>query len=425
MIDFELPEQIQQQYAMIQAMAGAFIRPVSRELDENEHQKPWDFINQIWPVIQMGESADLAKAEKRAAAAASDEVKASDGGKRRQSMATMMLAHTVEALSWGDAAVYLCIPGGQLGGEAIKAVGTIDQKRRFMKRFTEGKPKWGAMAITEPGAGSDTAAITTSARLDEETNEWVLNGEKIFVTSGLMAAQESDGFVVVWATLDRSAGRAGIKSFVVEAGTPGMKVSKIEDKLGIRASDTVSLVFDDCRIPHDNILGSPEIKQRTTTKGFKGVMKTFDASRPLVAASAMGIAHATIDFVKETLENEGIELRYDVPRHQLTALEQAVLEMEAQYKAAWLLTLRAIALLDQRESNALESSMCKVKAGRAVTEITQRAVEILGPLGYSRKWLVEKWMRDAKINDLFEGTGQINLLIVARRILGYSRRELK
>ena len=425
MIDFELPERIQQQYAMIQAMAGAFIRPVSRELDENEHEKPWDFINQIWPVIQMQESADMAKAEKRAAAAAEGEAKPSDNGKRRQSIASMMMAHTIEALSWGDAGIYLCIPGGQLGGEAIKAVGTIDQKRRFMKRFTEGEPKWGAMAITEPGAGSDTAAITTSARLDEETNEWVLNGEKIFVTSGLMAAQESDGFVIVWATLDPSAGRAGIKSFVIEAGTPGMKVSKIEEKLGIRASDTVSLVFDDCRIPYDNILGSPEVKKRTTVKGFKGVMKTFDASRPLVAASAMGIARATIDFVKETLEKDGFELRYDVPRHRMTVLEKDVLEMEAQYKAAWLLTLRAVALLDQRQPNALESSMCKVKAGKAATEITQRAVEILGPLGYSREWLVEKWMRDAKINDLFEGTGQINLLIVARRILGYTRRELK
>jgi acyl-CoA dehydrogenase len=281
------------------------------------------------------------------------------------------------------------------------------------------------MAITEPGAGSDSAAITMTARLDEESNEWVLNGEKIFVTSGLMAAQESDGFVVVWATLDRSAGRAGIKSFVVEAGTPGMKVTKVEEKLGVRASDTASIVFEDCRIPYDNILGSPEVKQRSSTKGFKGVMLTFDASRPLVAASAMGIARATIEFVKKTLAEEGIEIRYDVPRHKLTALERDVLDMEAQYKAAWLLTLRAVSMLDQRMPNALESSMCKVKAGKAVTLITQKAVEILGPLGYSRELLVEKWMRDAKINDLFEGTGQINTLIVARRILGYTRRELK
>jgi acyl-CoA dehydrogenase len=425
MIDFELPERVQQQYAMVQGMADAFIRPVSRELDENEHEKPWNFINQIWPVIQMQESADLAKAEKRAAEQASGEQKPSDDGKKRPSIATMVLAHTIEALSWGDAGIYLCIPGGQLGGEAIKAVGTIEQKRRFLKRFTEGEPKWGAMAITEPGAGSDTAAITATARLDEETNEWVLNGEKIYVTSGLMAAQESDGFVVVWATVDRSAGRAGIKSFVVEAGTPGMKVTKLEDKLGIRASDTVAIVFDDCRIPYDNILGSPDVVKRDTTKGFKGAMQTFDASRPLVAASAIGIAHATIEFVRDVLSKEGIEIRYGLPRQKLTALERDVLDMEAQYKAAWLLTLRAIAMLDQRLPNALESSMCKVKAGKAVTLITQKAVELLGPLGYSREWLVEKWMRDAKINDLFEGTGQINTLIVARRILEYSRRELK
>ncbi len=423
MIDFELPDAVKQQHAMTQAMAEAFMRPVARELDENEHTRPDAFINTIWPVVQMTAGAELARAEKRAAAQAAGEEKPTK--KKGPSVAILMAAHVYEALSWGDAGIYLCTPGGQLGGAAIEAVGTIEQKRRFLKRFTEGEPKWAAMAITEPGAGSDTAAITTSARLDEETNEWVLNGEKIFVTSGLMAAQESDGFVVVWATLDPSARRAGIKSFVVEAGTPGMKVTKVEEKLGIRANDTAAIVFEDCRIPYDNILGSPEVKRKDTTKGYKGVLQTFDASRPLVAASSMGISRATIEFVKEVLAKEGIEIRYGLPRHELTAIERDVMEMEAHYKAAWLLTLRAVAMLDQRQPNSLESSMCKVKAGKAVTLITQKAVEILGPLGYSRDWLVEKWMRDAKINDLFEGTGQINLLIVARRILGYTRRELK
>ncbi len=424
MIDFELPDQIKQQYAMFRQVAQASMRPISRDLDENEHEKPWDFINQMWPVVQMQEAYELKRAEKKAAALAAGE-KPAKPRKRRPSTVTLLMAHMIEAMSWGDAGIYLCIPGGQLGGEAIKAVGTIEQKRRFLKRFTEGEPKWAAMAITEPCCGSDTANIQATARLDEETNEWVLNGEKIFVTSGLMAAQESDGFVVVWASVDRSARRAGIKSFVVEAGTPGMKVTKTEEKLGIRASDTVSIVFEECRIPYDNILGSPGVKKKDTTKGFKGVMKTFDASRPLVAASAMGIARATIEFVKETLEKDGIEIRYGLPRHRLTGLERDVMEMEAQYKAAWLLTLRAVSMLDERRPNAIESSMCKAKAGKAVTLITQKAVEILGPLGYSREFLVEKWMRDAKINDLFEGTGQINTLIVARRILGFGRRELK
>jgi acyl-CoA dehydrogenase len=424
MIDFELPDQVKQQRDMFQQVAEMMMRPISRHLDENEHEKPWDFINNTWNVIKMQEAYELAKAEKKAAAEAAGEVR-DKGAKRKPGMATMIMAHMIEALSWGDAGMYLCIPGGQLGGEAVKAVGTIEQKRRFMKRFTEGEPKWAAMAITEPCCGSDTASIRATARLDEETDEWVLNGEKIYVTSGLMAAEKSDGFVVVWASVDRSAKRAGIKSFVVEAGTPGMTVTKLEEKLGIRASDTVAIVFDECRIPYDNILGSPEVKQRDSTAGFKGVMKTFDASRPLVAASAMGIARGAIEFVKEKLAEEGIEIRYGLPRHQLTAVERDVIEMEAQYKAAWLLTLRAVALLDQRVPNSLESSMCKVKAGKAVTMITQKAVELLGPLGYSREFLAEKWMRDGKINDLFEGTGQINTLVVARQILGYSRHQLK
>ncbi len=417
MIDFELPERIQQQVQMATMMAQSVIRPIARQMDENEGEKPWEYINMVWPVIQSQTASTLARAERKA--------RGEETTRKGPSTATLQLIYTIEALSWGDAAIYLCTPGGGLGGAAVEAVGTLEQKQRFLKRFTEGEPKWAAMAITEPGAGSDVSAITTTATLDPETNEWVLNGEKIFVTSGLMAAQESSGFVVVWATVDRSAGRAGIKPFVVEAGTPGMKVTKVEKKLGIRASDTAAIVFEDCRIPYDNILGSPEVVDKTKTKGFKGVMQTFDASRPAVAASAIGVGRAAIEFVKETLAKEGIEVPYGLPRHKLTAVQRDVLDMEAQLKAAWLLTLRAAWMADTRAPNALEASMCKAKAGLAVTRITQKAVELLGPLGYSRKLLVEKWMRDAKINDIFEGTGQINMLIVARRILGYTRHELK
>jgi acyl-CoA dehydrogenase len=140
---------------------------------------------------------------------------------------------------------------------------------------------------------------------------------------------------------------------------------------------------------------------------------------------AIGVGRAAIDFVKQTLEKQGIEIRYGVPRHKLTALERDIMEMEANYKAAKLLTLRALWMMSQLQPNNLEASMAKAKAGLAVTKITQKAVEIMGPLGYSRKQLLEKWMRDAKINDIFEGTGQINMLIVARRVLDYSRDQLK
>jgi acyl-CoA dehydrogenase len=332
----------------------------------------------------------------------------------------------IETLSWGDAGQYLSTPDPALGGAAVEAVGTKEQKLRFLAKFAEGDPKWGAMAMTESGAGSDTSAIRTTATLDREAGEWVLNGEKIFCTNGSLALQQSDGFVVVWATVDSSAGRAGMKPFVVEAGTPGVSIAKREHKLGIRASDTAAIVFNNARIPFDNILGSPDVQQRDgSTKGFKGAMKTFDASRPAVAASAMGIARAAMEFTRERLAKEGVVVDYTKPKHLLTAVERDLIEMEARHKSAWLLTLRSVAMMSHGQSNRLEASMCKARAGEAVTWITQKAVVLLGPLGYSRELLVEKWMRDAKINDIYEGTKQINTLIVARSILGYTRRELK
>jgi acyl-CoA dehydrogenase len=263
--------------------------------------------------------------------------------------------------------------------------------------------------------------------LSEDCKEWILNGEKIFVTSGWMAAKETPGIVVVWATIDPKAGRAGMKSFVVESGTPGMNVLRMEKKHGIRASDTAAITFTDCRIPFDNILGSPEVAKPSadSSKGFQGAMKTFDATRPGVAAGACGIGRASLDYVKEHLEKQGRPVRYDVPYSQLTAVERDVIQMEAQLKAAWMLVLKAAWMTDNGMPNTLEASLCKVKAGQAVTFVTQKAVEILGPEGYTCKNLVEKWMRDAKINDLYEGTGQINRLIVARRLLGYTSKELQ
>jgi acyl-CoA dehydrogenase len=200
-------------------------------------------------------------------------------------------------------------------------------------------------------------------------------------------------------------------------------VTKVEDKLGIRASDTATLVLEDCRIPLDNLLGSAEVKGESS-EGFKGVMATFDATRPAVAASALGIGRAAIDFVREAFAKAGVAIRYDAPPTKLTALERDFMEMESSLQAARLLTWRASWMMDRGMHNNLEASMAKAKAGLAVTLVTQKAVELLGPLGYSRKLLLEKWMRDAKINDIFEGTQQINLMIVARRILGYSSREL-
>ena len=171
-----------------------------------------------------------------------------------------------EELCWGDAGLYLRTPFAGLGGSAVAAAGTKEQKARFLSVFqADGEPAWGAMAITEPGAGSDSAAIQTTATLDGD--EWVLNGTKIFCTGGEGASRSPGGFVVVWATVDKSAGRGGIKAFVVPAGTPGMTLVGLEKKLGIRASDTATLRFEGCRIPKANLLGSAEVKTRLRRAG--------------------------------------------------------------------------------------------------------------------------------------------------------------
>ena len=413
MIDFELSDATGNARKMTHMVAEQMMRPISRQCDEQEHEKPWDFINAMWNVSKTtsmtGSSTDGKDKDSKEAKKASAEGR------------TLAMVIAVEELCWGDVGLYLSIPNPGLGGAAVAAAGTPEQRERFLARFKGEKPTWGAMAITEPGAGSDSAAIQATAVRDGD--HWVLNGTKIFCTSGLMAAEKSEGFVVVWASLDRSAGRAGIRAFVVDAGTPGMYVTKVEDKLGIRASDTATIVLEDCRIPLDNILGSAEVQK--TSQGFKGVMATFDATRPIVAASALGVARAAVDYVRDTLKERGIEVRYGAPLQTLTALERDFMEMEAQVQAARLLTWRAAWMIDNGIKNNLEASMCKAKAGLVVTWVTQKAVELLGPLGYSRALLLEKWMRDAKISDIYEGTQQINQLIIARRILGYSSEALR
>ncbi|MCB8990732.1 MAG: acyl-CoA dehydrogenase family protein [Ardenticatenaceae bacterium] len=421
MIDFEIPDFIKNQQQLIKMVAEQAMRPFSRQLDEHEHERPQAFVNMTWPFTQQMMQRSLKPLMHNGNGNGHAPKKERTG----PDYSALALIFMIEQLSWGDAGQYLCLPHPMLGGAAVQSAGTPEQQVRFLKRFTEGTPKWGAMAITEADAGSDNSSMRTTAVLDEDTNEWILNGEKIFITSGKLALEESDGICVVWATVDPKAGRAGIKSFVVEGHTPGVSIAKQEHKLGIRASDTVALHFDNVRVPYENLLGSAEVAQKKSSKGFQGAMKTFDSSRPAVAASAMGIARAALEFVIARLKEEGIEVDYTKPKHQLTAVERDIMEMEARYKAGWLLTLRATAQMAHGESNRLEASMCKYRAGEAVTWITQKAVELLGPLGYSRELLAEKWMRDAKINDIYEGTKQINQLIVARSILGYSRRELK
>lgn len=231
----------------------------------------------------------------------------------------------------------------------------------------------------------------------------------------------------MWASLDLSLGKAAIKSFLVPKGTPGMTLARAEHKLGLRASDTMQIVFEDCRIPRQNLLGNPAIAKTAEErkKAFGGVMQTFDNTRPIVAAQALGVARAALDMTLELLAESGFELADEKNYHQMSAIENDLYDMEAEYEAARLLVLKAAWMADNKQANSKNASMSKAKAGRMGNYVALKCVEICGQLGYSKTHLLEKFARDSKIIDIYEGTQQIQQLIIARQVLGKSSSELK
>jgi acyl-CoA dehydrogenase len=424
-INLEVPKKFNGLVNQAHQVAAEVFRPNSRKYDRAEHSYPKE-LDMLAAVIDgMNESGALGGAGAGAVGGRSangsgrngrdvgrqansqSSPSGEDGNRNGSNMASLL---GLIELCWGDVGLLLTMPRQGLGQAAIAAVADEEQLARF-------GGKWAAMAITEPEAGSDSAAIRTTARLDEETGEYVLNGEKIFVTSGDRAE-----LIVVWATLDRSAGRAAIKSFVVERDNPGLKLDRLEHKLGIRASDTANFVLSDCRVPKENLLGDPEIAPKG---GFAGVMQTFDNTRPLVAGMAIGVARACLERTRELLEEAGVEIDYDTPPHLQSAAASEFIAMESDWEAAHLLALQAAWMADNRKPNSLQASMAKAKAGRVGTDIALRCVALCGTIGYGEGELLEKWARDVKILDIFEGTQQIQLLIIARQLLGRSSAELK
>ena len=389
MIDFELSKNDKKVLAALRE-ESLIARKYARYYDENEHE---------FPPQQLPEAKDRPSFIHQMAGRTDED----SGGSVMSTLIAM-------GSTWGDYSVRLRRQESGLGNSALKAAGTPEQIEKWGKLIL-------AMAITEPGCGSDPSQIRTTAALDGD--HWVLNGEKIFVTTGCRA----DG-VVVWATLDRAAGRAAIKSFLVEKGTPGFVVAHKEKKLGIRADDTAAYVFEDCRIPRGNLLGGNEEIPKEGSVGFRGVMKTFNMTRPMVAALGLGMAEAALDFTREKLNEAGVEIAYDVHTNTQSAAAAKFIALESEFEAAKLTTLRAAWLADQGQPNNLEASVSKAKGGAAVREITQGCIELLGPLGVSRQHLLEKWFRDVRITDIYEGTGEIQRMIIARTLLGYTRNEL-
>ncbi|MBU8816334.1 acyl-CoA dehydrogenase family protein [Mycolicibacterium goodii] len=404
-INLELPRKLQAVVEKGHQGAAEMLRPISRKYDLAEHAYPveLDTLANLFEGISSAKTISFAGAE-----AFRDDANGSGKDSTVNGANMSALLNALE-ISWGDVALLLSVPRQGLGNAAISSVATPEQLERL------GKDVWAAMAITEPGFGSDSAAVSTTAVLDGD--EYVINGEKIFVTAGSRATH-----IVVWATLDKSLGRAAIKSFIVPREHPGVTVERLERKLGIKASDTAVIRFENVRIPKDNLLGDPEIH---VEKGFAGVMETFDNTRPIVAAMAVGIARAALEDLREILTDAGVEISYDKPAHAQSAAAAEFLRMEADWEAGYLLTVRSAWQADNNIPNSKEASMGKAKAARVASDITLKAVELAGTTGYSEQTLLEKWARDSKILDIFEGTQQIQQLVVARRLLGLTSAELK
>ena len=402
MINLETPRKFRGLVAQARQVAGQYYRPISRKYDLAEH----DYPKELDMLAALLDGMNAGSPESAGARTSKRQSSEHEEGVRNGSNLSTCLG--IMELCWGDVGLLLAMPRQGLGNAAIAAVANDEQLARLGRT-------WAAMAITEPGCGSDSAAIRATAVKDGD--HYVINGEKIFVTSG-----ERADAVVVWASLDRSLGRAAIKSFVVEKGTPGMTVTRLEKKLGIKASDTASISFTDCRVPAANLLGNAEVDVQ---KGFAGVMETFDNTRPLVAGMAVGVAKAALDRTRELLREAGCRLDHGRPLLSVSHAEATLYRLEAEWEAARLLTLKAAWMADNKLPNSREASMAKAKAGRVASEVTLKCVELAGASGYAEDELLEKWARDSKILDIFEGTQQIQLLIVARRLLGKSSSELK
>src|SRR3954468_8644093 len=315
-----------------------------------------------------------------------------------------------EETAYWDRGVALSLPGPGLGGPALRTTGTPEQRQRFLAIFTDhSKARWGAMAMTEPGAGSDVARIATRARKDGAS--WVLTGQKMFCSNSARAE-----WVVVWATVDPALGRGGHRAFVVERGTPGFEILKIEHKMGSRGYETASFALDDVVVPAGNLLGGEAFYE--SRKGFKASMATFNMTRPLHTAHGVGMGRAAHDFALDFVR---AEYPAHGPRRQ-RALERLA-KIRRKLHTARLLYLDAVWLAKNGRSNVLAASYAKLYTPPVVLEAVVAALDILADAGVRRDKMLEKLYRDVKILDIGEGTQQVQRVVVARQLFGFPRDE--
>jgi alkylation response protein AidB-like acyl-CoA dehydrogenase len=373
---------------LVRVLARERIGPRAAEIDKSA-EFPWDVVelfreNDLFGVMYGEEH----------------------GGVGASALMTLVV---IEELSKVCATSGLIVAVQELGSLGIKLAGSAEQKRRFLPRLASGE--WlAAYALTEPGSGSDSAAMRTTARA--QGDEYVLDGGKRFITNAGVAS-----LYVVFAKTDPEAGHAGISAFVVEAGTPGFEVGRIEPKMGIKGSTTGELHFDDCRVPAANLLGGEG-------DGFRIAMRVLDRSRPGIAAQGLGIAQGATDYALDYARSRET-MGKPIAEHQLVAGMLA--EMETKCEAARGLLYKVGRMIDEGDTGAeltKLSAMAKLYCTDAAMEVTTDAVQILGGYGYISEFPVERMMRDAKITQIYEGTNQIQRLVIAREMLKENRSSL-
>jgi acyl-CoA dehydrogenase len=398
-MEFAIDETTRRRLAGLAQLGRTQIRPLGLEADRLGRPTPADhpFFELL---IKVGQGRTRWSEEEKS------EKKEKKGQERGGTVSfgmgsSLTMLCLAEELSYWDRGVAVSFPGPGLGEPSILSMGTPDQKRRFLGPFVKpSRPRWGSFAMTEPGAGSDVAGIQARARKDGA--HWVLNGAKSFAAN----ASRAD-WIVVFATVDPSLGREGHRTFVVERGTPGLENFQVERKMGLKAYESTSFVMQDCRVPGENLLGGEEhYAQRA---GFRGAMKSFNATRPLVATMAVGIGRAALD------EALAFAREHELLGHP--RVRDRLERIRRKLRAARLLCWRAAWLADRQRPNILEASMAKAVAPTAALEAATLGMELLGEVGARGDHLIEKLFRDVKAMDIVEGTGQIQRIIMARRLV--------
>jgi len=395
-VDFKLTEEQLELKKWAHEFAEREIRPVAAEYDESEEFP--------WPVLKKASEAGLYSIDIYMQA--------------QQDPTGLTLPLIMEEIFWGCAGIGLSIFGTGLPLSALAAVGTQDQLFEWAPRMfgTPEDPKVAAFAVTEPQAGSDVRSLRTRAK--REGDEWVLNGQKIYITNGTVA----DVYVIV-ATIDPELGHRGQASFVITSDDEGIRPGKKERKLGIRASDTSEVLLENCRIPVDRVLGGVDRVEEKLAKARKGessgrssaALRTFEVTRPSVAAQAVGIARAALEFATQYSKER---VTFGVPIGQHQSIQNHLADMAVEVECSRLLVHKAAWLAASGQPfEKAEGSMSKLKAGETAVRVTEQAVQVLGGYGYIKDFPVEKWYRDSKIYTIFEGTSEIQRMVIARALL--------